>query len=136
MSIPDVADRLKRPVADIERWESGVAAPSYAQLEKLASSVYKRPLAVFFLPEPPLELSPRREFRTLPEADLDSLARDTHLRIRRAHSYQLALKELFEGGNPAARRIWQVLSLSRDRSIARQAEEIRDAQRILQGAGA
>jgi Zn-dependent peptidase ImmA (M78 family) len=130
MSIPDVADRLKRPAADIERWESGDAAPTYAQLERLAYSVYKRPLAVFFLPEPPREPQPRREFRTLPQADLDTLSRDTHLQIRRAHAYQLALRELFEGGNPAPRRIWQVLSLSRDRSIARQAEAIRDVLRI------
>ena len=126
MAVPEVANRLNRPAAEIERWESGDAAPTYAQLEKLAYSVYKRPLAVFFLPEPPRELQPQREFRTLPEADLDTLSRDTHLQIRRAHAYQLALGELFEGGNPAPRRIWQVLSLSLSRSVSRQAEEIRD----------
>lgn len=125
MSVPEVAQRLKRPIAEIEAWEAGAEAPTYPQLEKLAYSIYKRPLAVFFFPAPPDEVAPKREFRTLPEADMSSLARDTRLHIREAHAYQLALNEVFEGRNPAQPLIWKVLSLSREKPIEIQAREIR-----------
>lgn len=122
----EVAQRLKRPQAEIEAWESGTAYPTYPQLEKLAYQIYKRPLAVFFLPEPPEESLPQKEFRTLPETDLQSLRRDTYLQIRRAHAYQLALRELFDGQNPAARQIWKSISLSPAKDVVSQAQAIRE----------
>lgn len=125
LSVSDVALRLKRPVEEIEAWEAGVAFPSYPQLEKLAYQIYKRPLAVFFLPVPPEEVSPVREFRTLPTQDLLTLAVDTHLHLRRAHAYQIALRELF-GTNPCDDRIWQRISLSRTDSVIDQAATVRD----------
>ena len=71
MSVEDVALKLKRPPEDIRAWESADAtAPTYAQLETLAYKVLKRPLAVFFLPEPPKEVSPKREFLFLRYDDL------------------------------------------------------------------
>lgn len=125
LSVADVAQMLKRPVEEIEAWEAGEDAPTYPQLEKLAYQVYKRPLAVFFLPSPPEEIMPQREFRTLPDADLQTLLRDTYLHIRRAHAYQIALKELFGKKNPADRRIWESLALSTSKNIAEQAGSIR-----------
>ncbi len=126
LSVADVAQRLKRPCEKIEAWESGLAAPTYPQLEKLAYEIYKRPLAVFFLPSPPKEVMPQREFRTLPDADLQTLSRDTYLHIRRAHAYRIALQELFEGHSPVERRIWKSVSLSPSRGFAAQAECIRE----------
>lgn len=126
LSVADVARTLKRPIEDIEAWESGKSAPTYAQLEKLAYQVYKRPLAVFFLPAPPDEVAPNREFRTLPDSDLESLSPDTYIQIRRAHAYQIALYELFEGKSPIAKPIWRGVNLIPDRPIAGQAGEIRD----------
>lgn len=126
LSVSDVALRLKRSVEEIEAWETGVESPSYPQLEKLAYQVYKRPLAVFFLPAPPEEASPEREFRTLPMDDLLALSVDTHLHIRRAHAFQLALRELFGSHNPNEYCIWKGLSLSRSRSIVGQAASIRN----------
>ena len=76
---------LKRTQEEIEAWESGAEAPTYPQLEKLAYDIYKRPLAIFFLPTPPKESLPQSEFRTLPDADMRTLSRDTYLHIRRAH---------------------------------------------------
>lgn len=131
LSVSDVALRMKRPVDDIESWETGNASPSYSQLEKLAYQIYKRPLAVFFLPAPPEEVSPAREFRTLPAEDLQTLVADTHLHIRRAHAYQLALRELFGTRNPSEHCIWQKLSLSRANSIEEQAAAVRSYLGIL-----
>ena len=121
----DVSKSLKQPLERIQDWETGKDAPTYSQLEKLAYQIYKRPLAVFFLPAPPEESKPQKEFRTLPDADLKSLARDTHLHIRRAHAYQIALKELFGDRNPVDRKIWKTLSLTTSESVAEQAEGIR-----------
>lgn len=126
LTVLDVAKMLKRQPEEIEAWESGDAAPTYPQLEKLAYQIYKRPLAVFFLPTPPDEVVPQREFRTLPDTDMETLARDTYLHIRRAHAYQIALKELFDGHNPTERRIWKALTLSLSQNVAAQATSIRE----------
>lgn len=126
MSVDDVAITLKRSADEIEAWETGAKAPTYPQLETLAYQIYKRPLAVFFLPSPPEETLPQREFRTLPKAQMETLSRDTYLQIRRAHAYQLALQELFQGRNPSERLIWKDLTLSLSQPIAAQAQRIRD----------
>jgi Zn-dependent peptidase ImmA (M78 family)/transcriptional regulator with XRE-family HTH domain len=126
LDVGDVAQRLKRPQAEVEAWEDGTAAPTYPQLEKLAYQIYKRPLAVFFLPDAPDETPPQKEFRTLPDADMRTLQRDTYLQIRRAHAYQLALRELFDGQNPAERKIWKDISLSLAKDISTQSQTIRE----------
>lgn len=126
LDVAEVAQKLKRPPQEIDAWEDGTASPTYPQLEKLAYQIYKRPLAVFFLPEPPEEALPLKEFRTLPDADLQSLQRDTYLHIRRAHAYQLALRELFDGQNPSIRQIWKTISLSLSKDIAVQSQAIRE----------
>ena len=54
LSIAQVAKATGRAAEEIEAWESdSPAAPTYAQLETLAYDVYKRPIALFFFPEPP-----------------------------------------------------------------------------------
>ncbi|WP_186230357.1 XRE family transcriptional regulator [Burkholderia gladioli] len=127
LSIEDAAHIGKLTAADLAAWEAGSDAPSYAQLEKLAYQVYKRPLAVFFLPAPPEEHVPQREFRTLPDRDMRALSRDTYLQIRRAHAFQLSLAEVFAGRNPADIRIWKQLALSLSAPVTEQARRIRDA---------
>lgn len=125
LSVQDVARAVKKQVRVIEDWESGGGAPTYAEMEKLAYTVFKRPLALFFLPAPPDEMPPRREFRTLPDTDIQSLAADTHLHIRRAHAYQLALKELFDR-SPSERTIWRAISLNVQAPVPDQARAVRD----------
>ena len=58
LSLEEVAKRLSKTVEEISAWEAGAGGPSYAQLEKLAYELYKRPLAIFFLPSPPPEPRP------------------------------------------------------------------------------
>lgn len=125
LSVEDVATKMKRAPAEIQEWEAGKSYPSYPQLEKLAYKIYKRPLAVFFFPEPPQEEVHKKEFRTLPDTELASLTADTHLHIRKGHAYQLSLEETFEGRNPAARTIWRNLSLDMSKGIEAQAAQLR-----------
>jgi Zn-dependent peptidase ImmA (M78 family) len=126
LSIADVAVRLKCLEEEVESWERGDAAPSYAQLEKLAYQIYKRPLAIFFLPNPPEEELPEHEFRTLPQADMKSLSADTYMQIRRAHAFVFALDELFDGKNPSEKFIPDAIHLSKEKSIPEQANAIRN----------
>ena len=125
-SIDDVAQHLKREPAEIEAWEKpGTAAPTYAQLENLAFKLYKRPLAVFSLPGPPPEPSVKKEFRSLPDFELDRLAADTRYPLRVAHAYQISLRELNEGVNPATRKIFKDVRLSDTASVDKAADSIR-----------
>ena len=128
MSIEDVAHKLKKSSEEVVAWESeGGISPTYSQLENLAYKVFKRPLAVFFLPAPPDEIPPVREFRTLPDTDLQTLHADTYLQVRKAHAYQLTLKEIFDGSNPSGRQIWKQAPLSMQLSVEAQALTVRKA---------
>lgn len=64
-SLDEAAHKIGRSSIELEAWEAGESKPSMAQARK-ASEVYKRPLAVFFLPHPPKDFSTLRDFRKLP----------------------------------------------------------------------
>ena len=129
MSVEDVAHKLKRSSEEVRAWESegSASSPTYAQLESLAYKVFKRPLAIFFLPAPPDEIQPTREFRTLPDADLQTLNADTYVQVRKAHAYQITLKEVFDGRNPGERSIVRDVALDMQLSVETQASSVRKA---------
>jgi Zn-dependent peptidase ImmA (M78 family)/transcriptional regulator with XRE-family HTH domain len=128
MSIEAVAHKIKRSPEEVMEWEApNGSSPTYAQLETLAYKVFKRPLAVFFLPAPPNEAPPTREFRTLPDADLETLDADTYVQIRKAHAFQITLNEIFEGKNPSGRQIFHDSLLDMQRSVPEQAAAVRNA---------
>ena len=57
-----IATALKKDVSIVNDWESGERALTYVQLEKLADK-YKRPIAIFFFPEPPRRTKYSRKYR-------------------------------------------------------------------------
>jgi len=124
LSVSQVAARMKRPQDDINAWEEGTSAPTYPQLEELAYGVYKRPLAIFFLPQPPEETTPTKEFRTLPDADMQTLHPNTYLQIRYARAFQMTIEELFDRQNPSGRCIWKLVSLDMHEPIEDQARRV------------
>lgn len=65
LSLIQAAERANFEPQTLNAWEEGTGAPSIAQLRKLGEA-YKRPIAVFFLAEPPKGFAPHREFRRLP----------------------------------------------------------------------
>lgn len=128
MSVEDVAQKLKKSSEEVKVWESeGGVSPTYSQLENLAYKVFKRPLAVFFLPAPPDEVPPTREFRTLPDADLQALHADTYLQVRKAHAFQITLKEIFWGQNTGEQQMLRSSRLDMQRSVSAQATAVRKA---------
>lgn len=64
-SLPRAAELLGVDPLTLQEWEYGHESPSLAELRKLGE-VYKRPIAVFFLAEPPSRFDAQREFRRLP----------------------------------------------------------------------
>jgi Zn-dependent peptidase ImmA (M78 family)/DNA-binding XRE family transcriptional regulator len=69
MSVEEAAKKLGRPTTDIIAWEAGDKKPSIAQARK-ASEVFNRPLALFYLPEPPRDFYTLRDYRSLPFAHI------------------------------------------------------------------
>ena len=100
-SLEEVAHALKKDVSVVESWEAGERFPAIGQLEKLAYELYKRPLAIFFFPEVPEEKTPAKEFRTLPQFEIEKFAPDTLYALREARAMQLSLRDLTDGTNPA-----------------------------------
>jgi Zn-dependent peptidase ImmA (M78 family) len=125
LSVAEVADRLKKNPAVIEGWERGESAPTYVQLETLAYKVFRRPVALFFFPEPPDEPSPERFFRTLPRPEADDLSADTRYKVREAHAFQLSLYELNGDTNPAERKIFDDITVSSQDSAPEVAATVR-----------
>jgi Zn-dependent peptidase ImmA (M78 family)/transcriptional regulator with XRE-family HTH domain len=79
----------------LRAWEQGEHRPSISELRKLGE-VYKRPLAVFFLPEPPQGFDPQSEFRRLPGVTLQTQSSALRLALRMALFRREAARELYE----------------------------------------
>ncbi len=116
-SIDDVAQKMNKDAAIIVSWEAGEAAPTYPQLEKLAYTIYKRPIALFFFPQPPDEPDMRQSFRTLPHEETDKFAPDTLYALRTGQALQLTLSELNDGVNPGNKKIFRDIELQAGVSV-------------------
>ena len=126
LSLEDVAGRMKKSVDIIQSWEEGTDAPTYSQLEKLAYEIYKRPLAVFFFPNPPKEESPKKSFRTLPEFEYSKFPASVIRLFRRAQSMQIKLNELCEGKNPVEKIIIDEPIISLNQTAKQITNKVRD----------
>ena len=126
LTIQEVATKLDKDKKTILQWEYGKSLPTLAQLEKLAYGVYKRPLAVFFLSKPPLETTPRQDFRTLPEKAITNLSPELRLFFRRAKHHQLVLKQINDGKNPLPKLIHKEFRLRTSSHPENTAKKVRD----------
>jgi len=126
LSLEDVASRLKKDVAQIVAWENGEDHPTYGQLETLAYSCYKRPIAIFFFPQPPDEEDQHADFRLLPEHEFAKLAPETRYSIRTMKARRESLIELSGGRNPSKRLIFRDLAITRSHVPSDFPDKIRD----------
>lgn len=62
MSEQDAAARVSVSVEKLQEWEAGESMPTIKQAQALAKA-YKRPFALFFLPEIPRDFQPLQDFR-------------------------------------------------------------------------
>jgi Zn-dependent peptidase ImmA (M78 family) len=99
----------------LEAWESdaGDDAPTLGQLRELAAK-YHFPLAVFYLPEPPKDFAPLRDFRRLRDAAEEPISANLAYHIRSAYDRRELALELFQEMNSAPRRFPLTASLRDD----------------------
>jgi transcriptional regulator with XRE-family HTH domain len=94
LTTEQASKKIGRPKEEIEAWEDGILRPTIAQARK-ASEVYKRPLAVFYLPEPPKDFDTLRDFRSLPVDYDPDYSPELALLIRTAKFRQEWTREFF-----------------------------------------
>jgi len=100
LSLEAAADKLKVNPEQLARWEAGDLPPTVPQLRK-AADVYKRPLALFFLPAPPPQPELPHDFRRLPGIDVPPLSPELLREMRRARRRRaIALELLADLGLP------------------------------------
>ncbi len=97
ISVERAAKKIQTKPEKIVEWENGVSRPTINQLRKLGNA-YKRPIAVFFLPEPPKDFQPMRDFRRLFTIEDISISESPELKyeIRRAFELREIAIELYE----------------------------------------
>lgn len=92
--IPEAAEKLKIDADALAAWEAGAEQPSIAQLRKIAS-LYKRPLAVLYLPQPPVDFQAMHDFRRLPDFGPRRFSPGLTLEVRRAQQRRELAIELY-----------------------------------------
>lgn len=98
LDIATVAEKLGVEQEIVEAWERGDDKPSIAKLRK-AAELFRRPLAVMYLQEPPLSFQPMHDFRRLPEAGGGQYSPELAYEMRLAHQRrEIAIEALAESG--------------------------------------
>lgn len=93
-TLAEAAKKLGVSEDRLPAWETGEGRPTINQLRKMAE-VYKRPLAVFFLPEPPEGFQVMKDFRRLPGTIAGRYSPPLLLEIRRAQERRQLSLDLF-----------------------------------------
>lgn len=94
-SLVEAAEKLKMDEARLAKWEDPASdeAPSVPQLRKLAG-LFKRPLAVFYMAEPPTRFAVMRDLRRLPGTGARRYSPLLQMEIRAANERRELATEL------------------------------------------
>lgn len=111
------ARKLGVPDDRVARWEQGETQPTVAQLRK-AAAVYKRPLGVFFLAQPPQDFDAMRDFRRHVGAASGQWSPELHGEYRRAQMQRENALELFELEDERPPTAWRIDDLTDDPEAA------------------
>lgn len=102
-SVPVAAKKIGTSPDRLTKFEAGELKPTVRQL-RAAAHVYRRPLATFFLNEPPTDPPPLHDFRRLPGVDISEPSPDLLFEMRRAQRRRaVALDLLMELGTEVPR---------------------------------
>jgi Zn-dependent peptidase ImmA (M78 family)/DNA-binding XRE family transcriptional regulator len=95
-TVDDAARSVGIDRSTLLAWENNRGRPTIAELRKLGE-IYKRPIAVFYLPEPPSGFDAQREFRRLPGVSAAKESLELRLALRRALYRREAAAEIYSG---------------------------------------
>ena len=106
LSLEDAARTAGVPVDKLEGWETEGSEehPSIPQLKKLAGA-YKRPLSVFFLPEPPTDFAALRDFRRVADVHGQTYSAQLAYEIRAAHERRAVALDIAESLGDAPEKL-------------------------------
>lgn len=123
LPLSEVLQKIGVSAETLSAWESGAARPTVKQLRELGR-VYRRPFALFFLPDVPTDFNAMHDFRRPIGAD-EELSPDLAFEIRSAHARRedaLTIASTLHEDPPPF-----TLRSSRDDTIAENAGRIRAA---------
>ena len=95
LTLADAAKKAQVSENKLNEWETGKSTLSVSQLRKLAK-VYKRPIAVFYLPEPPITFDALRDYRIIYGTQAKELSPNLRLEIRKAQYRREVALEISE----------------------------------------
>lgn len=119
ISPSEAAESLKLELDTLVDWEAGIEGPSVSQLRAM-SSLYRRPLSVFYLQEVPLRFKPLADFRRTGDGDFSP---ELTQEIRFAIEHRETAKELLADLGDAPKRLPR--ELAADMSAEEAGEAIR-----------
>jgi Zn-dependent peptidase ImmA (M78 family)/DNA-binding XRE family transcriptional regulator len=100
VTVDDAAKAVNVEPETLKAWEAGDESPTVSQLRNLAGK-YHFPLAVFYLPKPPADFTPLRDFRRLPDTTDRTISAQLARQIRNANERrELALELHDDLGEP------------------------------------
>lgn len=123
LSVEAAAKKAQVASERIAAWESGEARPTFTQLRKLAG-IYKRPLAAFYLKDPPLRFHPMHDFRRQAAQVELPQSPELTMEIRRAHDRREWALELFREIEEEPPQVQSVVPVDADPEVA--ATTVRD----------
>ncbi|HLE88269.1 MAG TPA: XRE family transcriptional regulator [Candidatus Brocadiaceae bacterium] len=95
MSLETAAAKVSIAPEKLIEWEDGSGQPTIKQAETLAKA-YKRPFAIFFLPEAPRDFTPLQDFR---QKTAKPLGTASVFIIREIQQKQAWIRDVFENNN-------------------------------------
>ena len=98
MSLETAAAKVSIAPEKLIEWESGTRQPTIKQAEILAKA-YKRPFAIFFLPEVPRDFTPLQDFR---KKTAKPLGTASVFIIREVQQKQAWIRDVFENNNESS----------------------------------
>lgn len=84
-SIDVAAKKIQVKSERLTGWERGELTPTLNQLRNMGR-IYKRPIAVFFLPEPPYDFQPLHDYRRLSGEPIEEKSPNLIFEIRQAYN--------------------------------------------------
>lgn len=124
-SRPAAAEKMSMEQDVLAAWETGDDQPSIAQLRKLAA-LYKRPLAVLYLPERPMTFQSMHDFRRLPDSGTRAYSPELAYEIRIAQERRELALELAEDDGDEEFPAF-TLATTLDAAVEEVGRKIRDA---------
>lgn len=95
-TIEEVAHNIGVPTSKIIEWENGKTQPTYNQLENLAYKAYRRPIAILFRKDPPVEKTNLKEFRSIKTSSIYNCTSELFLAIRETKYIQSKIPDIID----------------------------------------